>query len=303
MKQYSIIFLAFFSVQAAISHSEFNSVMELLNSNNPNKYDSAYSTIQKFNKIDPNDPEIYVLIINYYFAKSRNSYLEIQKGKPTKDTALILKDQKTGKDVGYIQSTTEYNNDTLIKGINLFKKGLQTNPNRLDMHFGLVTVTAITGLYRQMTDALLTILNQSVINHNNWLWSFGEKKNDNPKQFMLENIQGRAEILFNLQNLAADSLIIEISKSLVEKYPECIYGYNDLGVCYLISKEYNNALKYLKQAYNIDPKDELVISNIAEAYMRQNMKSEAKKYYILLEKYGTDQHKIRAKNKLIEIGN
>jgi len=40
----------------------------------------------------------------------------------------ILKDNKSGEDVGYIQPQVEFNIDTLMKGINELKKGILLFP-------------------------------------------------------------------------------------------------------------------------------------------------------------------------------
>jgi tetratricopeptide (TPR) repeat protein len=213
----------------------------------------------------------------------------------------ILKDNKSGEDVGYIQPQVEFNIDTLMKGINELKKGILLFPNRLDMRFGLVTVTEKSGLYKEMTEALREILKQSVKINNDWLWSFGEKNKEYSKEFMLHNVQGRAEMLFGLQTLQADSLIIEISKTMVEKYPDCIYGYNNLGTCYLVAKEYKKAIENLERAFKLDSKDTIVISNLAEAYKRLKDKKKAKEFYLLLSKYGNNEEKEKAQQNLDDI--
>ena len=66
-------------------------------------------------------------------------------------------------------------------------------------------------------------------------------------------------------------------------------------------KNYDKAIDYLKQAEKLNPKDFIVLNNIAQAYKLKGDKANAIKYYELTEKYGDEQAKQQAKEILIEL--
>ena len=75
------------------------------------------------------------------------------------------------------------------------------------------------------------------------------------------------------------------------------------AVSYLLENKYDDAIKYFKLAEEENPKDAIVLNNLAQAYIRKGDKLNAKKYCELVIKYGDSEEKSRAKEELSKLGN
>ena len=58
-----------------------------------------------------------------------------------------------------------------------------------------------------------------------------------------------------------------------------VLDYANFGYCYLITKQYGKAIKYLKEGEQKDPSELFIKLNIAHAYLLDNNYSEAKSIY------------------------
>ena len=70
---------------------------------------------------------------------------------------------------------------------------------------------------------------------------------------------------------------------------------------YMIQKEYGKALEPLLKAEKINPRDFVVLSNIAQAYKLQGDKINAMKYYALTIKYGDEQSREFARGQMEDL--
>ncbi len=166
------------------------------------------------------------------------------------------------------------------------------------MHFGLVYVCETVELYDKMTISLINIMTTMKEINNQWLWSFSKPLQENPYEFILENVQSRVLALFNSDFPEKNIFIDKISKSMVEHFPQSTYGYTNLGYLNINTENYNKSIEYLLKAYNLDSKDIIVIANLARAYSLNKEVSKAKKYYNLMIKIGSIQDEQYAKKQL-----
>ncbi|WP_284653534.1 tetratricopeptide repeat protein [Flavobacterium terrisoli] len=84
----------------------------------------------------------------------------------------------------------------------------------------------------------------------------------------LDNIydkeRNQASVLIsNKQYVAAINKYLEIIKNSTPKYTD----YNNLGYCYILTKQYLKAIKYLKEGEKIDETDLMIKGNLAHAYL------------------------------------
>jgi tetratricopeptide (TPR) repeat protein len=262
------------------------------------KLEEANSVIDSLKLSSQNDPEYYVLVLNYYFKKAAHSYLSLQKNQPNDSLYLKLTDTTKQNVAGYIVGKTEYDLSIISEGLQQFKPALEKFQNRLDLYFGLIHLSRKCKLDTELKNTMLLTLDVSSKNNNQWLWSFNENLSENPKDFMLSNIQAYLNELFQDESESSDSIIVCVSDKLVELYPECIYGYNNLGAMNYFKNNHDKALNYFLKAEKIDPKDILVLSNIAQLSKLKNDISGAEKYYRKIILLGNEQYKSWAEEQI-----
>lgn len=233
------------------------------------KFDEVGDFLRKNEFPLQQDPEYFVILLNYVVAKGNRSGITVAKGEPQGDD-LTLRDQKTGEMVGFLGYREGYDEKLIVDGISKVQDALKFFKSRLDIRFGIVEAAKKIKRWDVAGKQLVEILKVSKEINNKWSWgSIGSPKG-NLNEFMIENVQAKIAYLFNLDNPVADEALIQVSQSLIKYYPDVIYGYSNLGVFHLAKKEYDKAKKYLNEALIIDPNDEIIKGNIA--ILEKNLK-------------------------------
>lgn len=87
----------------------------------------------------------------------------------------------------------------------------------------------------------------------------------------------------------------KIAQAILKYYPNHIESLSNSSITYMVEKKYKKALVPLKKAEKINPKDFIVLNNIAYCYKKLNNKNLAIKYYEKIVKYGDDRSIKQAK--------
>lgn len=252
--------------------------------------------LEKWESVDPQNPELFTSYFNYYFLKSRQEMLEMTNEAP-KGESLSIQDS-TGKTAGYIGSAIFYNPDILNKGLDKIDEGIKLHPNRLDMRFGKIYTLGQTKDWENFTEEIIKTVKYSSTNNNLWTWTNNEKK-ENGKDFFLSSMQ---DYQLNLYNTNNDDLLVNmrsIALEILKYYPDHIESLSNLSITYILIGEYDNAIEPLLKAEKLDPKDTIVLGNIAQCYKLKGNKEEAIKYYEKIVKYG-DSRTVEFANQQIE---
>lgn len=255
-------------------------------------------TLKAWEALNPNDPELYTSYFNYFFAKSRKEMISLTTKQPEGEM-LVLTDS-ANKTAGYIGSQVDYAQLDLKKGIDWITKGIEKFPNRLDMRFGKIYVLGQIKEWDNFTKEIISTIQYSKINNNNWTWTKNEKQNGG-KDFLTTSIQDYQLQLYNTND---DKLLVnmgQIAKEILKIYPTNVESLSNLSIVYMISKDYSNALEVLLKAENISPKDYVVLSNIAHCYKQMSDKLKSIEYYEKTIKFGDDQAKEYAKKQIKEL--
>ncbi len=266
---------------------------------NDKKWEEASQQIEKLKDI--NDPEYFILIFNYQFLKAKEENISVQQGKPNNDKSLILTDSTGEKQAGYIEETSTYNMQEIKKCIESFKPQVSKFKNRMDMQFGLAYVFSESKMYSELKDCLINILNTSMEINNDWLWSFNKPLKEDPKEFMLDNIQAYIKGLFDVGQDSTDSLLVDVSEVMIKDYPDLIYGYNNIGSILSVQGNNEKALTYFQEANKIDPQDILVLSNMVHTCISLKKNNDAVKYLNKIIEYGDEETKNWAKEKIKQL--
>jgi tetratricopeptide (TPR) repeat protein len=287
------------AASATLSQTRFDSILYLINSG---QFDSAAVEIRQLRKEAPEDPEYYVLSYNYFVWRSMPDSAITSFLASNGDSNLTARDSTILENMVHRGRRLEsYDIDSLEKGLQILRRGLDLYPDRLDMRFGIVYATASAGLYSEMTDALIGILERRRVNESKWLWSFSQPLDQDPDSFVLENVQSRVFGLWQIGSASTDSLLALIAEALIQTYPTSVYGYTTLGNSYTVKGDYGKALGLLSKAHELDSGDGIVINDLADLYRRMGDTANAIKYFTLLDQIGTVEEKEIAKKSLKEL--
>lgn len=259
--------------------------------------------LENWEKRTLNDPELYVAYFNHFVKKSRSEVLVI--GQDLKQNAymvLEIENQDSSKQNGaeYMYKQVTYDDLYTQKAIEWIDKGIERFPNRLDMRFGKIYFLGLLENYEAFTEQIIQTIDYSAINQNQWLWSENSAL-EQPKERMLSSIQdyqndlyatSKDTLLYNMQKIA---------EAVLKVYPDHIESLSNIGAVYFLLGQYEKALTPFYAAYQLNPKDLVVINNLAETYNELGLNIKAEAYYRLLMKYGDKQDKKYAKAKIKQL--
>ena len=249
--------------------------------------------LKEWENTNSNDPEFYTSAFNYYFSQSKEEIVSLQTEKP-KGESFTLTDEK-GKIEGYMGSDIHYNGSYIGKALKYINTAIEKFPNRLDIRFGKCYVLGELEEYEQFTKEIVKVVEYSNKIDNKWLWT--ENKPEN-KEMMIGSIFSYMKQFYNTGNDSLLRNIILIGKTTLKYYPKEIEILSTTAVSLLLLKQYDEAISYLEIAEKENPKDIVILNNIAHGYKLKGDKVNSAKYYELIIKYGDSEEQARAKNEL-----
>lgn len=254
--------------------------------------------LEKWEKAESNDPDLYVAYFNYFVKKSKKEIIALgQNPKGNDGYQIVAKDSSENEPVAYMYGDTYYDPGLLKKGFGYIDKGIEKHPNRLDMRFGKIYMLGQTEDYEKFTAEIIKTIDHSALNKNEWTWA-DNKPLDDPRDFMLGSIQGYQVQLYNTENDDLLDNMKRIAEAVLKHYPDHIESLSNLSIIFMLKKEYDKALEPLLKAERIDPEDYVVLSNIAQAYKLMGNTKKAIEYYELTIKYGDGQAKSYAREQI-----
>lgn len=254
--------------------------------------------LTEWNSANPKDAELYTSYFNYHFMKSRQEVIALTNDEPNGE-GLVLKDS-LNQTAGYLESQIHYNENELTKGLNKINEGIKLYPNRLDMRFGKIYALGQISDWDNFTSEIITTIQYSSTNNNNWTWTNNEKQ-ENGKDFFLSSLQDYQVQLYNTGNDELLKNMREIANEVLKYYPYHIESLSNLSVTYLLTGEYDKGIAPLLQAEKLNPKDYIVLSNIAQGYKLKGDKKKAIEYYEKTIEFGDEPAKVFAKKQIEEL--
>ena len=257
--------------------------------------------LEKWEKTDSNDPELFVAYFNYYVIKSKKEIVSLGQNPKGKEGFKIMDQDTTKKEpVAFMYGDTYYEPTLLSKGFDWITKGIKKNPNRLDMRFGKIYMFGQLEDYEKFTTEIIKTIDFSNENKNKWTWA-DSKPLDDPKEFMLSSIQNYQNQLYNTENDNLLDNMKRIAETVLKYYPDHVESLSNISIVFMLQKQYDKALEPLLKAEKINPKDYIVLSNIAQAYKLKGDNKNAIKYYELTIKHGDEHSKKYAQGQIDEL--
>lgn len=255
-------------------------------------------TLEKWEMANSNDPELYTSYFNYYFLKARQEVIALTTSEPDRNGIELI--DSTNKVAGFLGNQLYFDTVEINKGIVKIDKGIKLFPNRLDMRFGKIYVLGELEDWELFTIEIINTINYSKINENKWTWTNNEEQKDG-REFLLTSIH---DYQLQLYNTGIDDLLNnmrQIAQTILKYYPNHIESLSNLSISYILVGEYTKGLEPLMVAEKIDPKDYVVLANIAQCYKLQGNNSKAVEYYKKVNQYGDEQAKEYAKEQIKEL--
>lgn len=255
--------------------------------------------LHKWELASPNDAELFVAYFNYFFIKSKHSAIRIKK-EPTSSQNIELTGS-LGNKAGYLSEEIVYMNDDLQKGLYYIDSGINKYPTRLDMRFGKIYVLGETQNYTAFTNEIIRTIHFSKAIDHKWTWTFN-KILDNPETVFLNAIQDYSVQIYEVGDDQLDHMRA-ISETILKYFPDHVPALSNIAITHSLQGNDDKALETLLIAENLAPQDYIILNNIANIYKNRGDKKNAIKYYELTLKYGDEEVKKAAKQKIKELKN
>jgi tetratricopeptide (TPR) repeat protein len=258
--------------------------------------------LEKWEISNKNDPDLYVAYFNFFYKTGRKEVVRIEKTPRIGRKSFQILDTLTKQPVGYMYSDVFYEPRIINKGFQYIDTGIEKFPTRLDMRFGKIYLLGEIGDYENFSKEIIKAVDYSQEIKNKWLWK-ENKPMDEAENAFLGDIQSYQNQIYNTGNDSLLKYMAQIAKEVLKFHPDHIESLSNLAVVYLIQKEYDKALELLLKAENINPKDYIVLGNIAQAYKLKGDKANSIKYHELVLKYGSDEAKQNSKDQIKQLKN
>ncbi|MCL2888655.1 MAG: tetratricopeptide repeat protein [Elusimicrobia bacterium] len=241
---------------------------------------------------DNNTPEYYINQFNRYFSESRKEKVTVTTekdgGSPVpvgtytilpaaaddNSDSLAIADPNTKEIAGYMVFKENFNTELFKQALDYIDKGIKNFPDRLDMRFGKASACSEIKDTKCVNEIFLETLKRSVKNKNRWLWTDNKPLDDGKKQ-MLTSMQDYVLAFYHTE---LDEAFKELSENILKYYPDSVESLSNLGIYYSLQKDYDKGLIFFLKAEKLNPKDEIVLSNIAEAYDKKGDALKADEY-------------------------
>ena len=270
----SLFFGGIFNIQAQNNKSDYNTRFNKFIQNRDTLF--AKSVLNEWEENSPEDPDLYIAYLNYYFLKSLNQTAYISKEEPKEQviSSLAIKDS-LGNISGYIVTKAVYDDNEIAKAVNYIDKGILKYPNRLDMRACKIYILGQSKKWSSYASEIIDLIRHSnTINHQ-WILE-GDKPVTDGEDLFISSIQEYQQQLYSLDTVGDN--IRNIAAEMMKYYPKNVENINYMAVSYIKDKDFKSALQYLKKAEKITPKDQMILRNMAIVYKKMGNDKKSKAY-------------------------
>lgn len=254
--------------------------------------------LKKWSAEKPSDPELFIAWFNHYVFTSRHEVVSLNMGSGGNNGYTIT--DSSGNTVGSLGSSVKYREEPLKKGLSYIDKGIALYPDRLDMRFGKIYMLGETEDYTSFTSEIVRAIEYAQTIHYKWKWKAGEPLEDS-LEFFLGSIQGYVGKLYDTEDDALLPNMRQISETVLKYHPNHVESLSNIAITYVLTGDYDKGLTYLLRAEKVNPKDMIVLNNIAECYKRKGDKANAIIYLKKIIQNGDADEAESARQRLKEL--
>lgn len=218
------------------------------------------------------NPDYYAAAANYE-CKAASALLI--STKPAAKGDLVLTDKKTGKPVGSISLGGENSPEIPPKAVKILEEGIKRFPWRADIALGLANLQFKSDNPKACTATLLGLLATAQKDHSALRW-MGDAPLPAPAQkFIPNSVYDYCAKLYKLDTPDTDACCRQLCGELVRDYPGNPKPLNLLAALASSDHKPEESLQWLQKAHAADPKDALVLMNLAETSRKLGKTNEA----------------------------
>lgn len=221
--------------------------------------------------------ERYIAEYNYWVNKahvSEGPILSTELPEGVDVSGVFTLTDSMGNIAGYMYGVEYYDSLLTDSALLIISEGIQRHPNRLDMRFGKIYLLGQSGRWQSYTDEILSTLEHSAKNNNAWKYPNVTESMDT---ILIYSILDYEKALYSALS-KSDTLTVQdtmkihymrsIAQRMLRLYPHDVFSLNIMAVTYHVMGQEDSALVWLLRAEKVNPRDALVLLNIADTYNR-----------------------------------
>jgi tetratricopeptide (TPR) repeat protein len=194
----------------------------------------------------------------------------------TKGDKIVVLD-KDGKPAGEVANAKNPAGPIIAAGF--LEEAVKRWPRRLDIHFGLATMYAEAGLWKEHVATLQKAGAIARENAGQLKWCHDEDLPKAEPVFLADTLHSFAMKQFRQETDEGDARFFAIAQLLVETCPKSPKGYNDVAIYHGLKKDWKAVQPMLEKAAEVGPDDALVWFNLGENSERLGKKDTARQAY------------------------
>ena len=228
-------------------------------------------------------------------------------GNPTTDILTIM--DSNGNPAGYMYFAQQWDSTCVDSGLAVINRGIVLYPDRLDLRFGKIHFLRQLFRWNDYAQEIHATIDRSAVNNSRWIFPDNDEPGDT---ILIYGVLDYERSLFehtwdqplNDTNTMNNLMLLRgIAEHMLQRYPKDVYSMNMMAVTYQLVEDRQNALEWLKKAEKVNPKDIIVLQNIADTYHELGNTRKERKYLKKIIKYGSPEDIERAKQYLEELIN
>lgn len=258
---------------------------------------AVLSLISDWEKLFPDDAELYSVWANYHFLTSMEEVMILSREKPTDGKDCLEFTDSLGVK-GYMYSEIKFDSSKMDSAKMVLSEGIIKHPDRLDLRLGKITIHLYANENVDAVNEIQSALERSVKNGNNWFDTLDIPIETDGISHLRNCIQDYLNKLLDRNDLASAERMIDICVGL---YPKEAVFLTDKGSLRYYAGDSKSAIDWYLKAYKNAPDDMLIVTNIAVLYEQLGDVENAVKYYRIVAESGDEEFSEGAEAALKEL--
>ena len=274
LKKCNLVFflLSLLSIKVFGFDKQNQVISDLQNGN----YENVKILLQKWEKENPNDPDLMTGWYNYYL--NRNLTYGNFEGY-------------MGNGIYGTYSKAIYDEKDLKTAISYLDKALKNYPYRMDIHFGKINSLLNAEHYSEAIDAIIYFLKIYDKNKKEWYWSYNQSFTENQwnvEEVIIDALNSYCHLFdFSTQRESIKKCL----ETILKYFPKNVIFLNYMANYYVTEKNYTKSIEFLLEAYKYDPNDYIIVANLAFDYEDIQNYEESRKWFKILASMNSEEAK------------
>jgi len=233
----------------------------------------------------PDDPEAWISSANWNWQQSEQPMIYMST---TEGGAYITGEGKDGS-VGLHRSDERGNEffsvgsrtdpARLSEALGFFQNAQQRFPYRVDIYEQLASIYLTLEQYEKAVETL-RLMSRSIMETKHSLQGVNYKTVHDSREKVLLSLCHRVSVdLFQVESKAAEDAQLELALLMTRTLPNNAIAWNNLVAAYDRVGNKTAAYQAAQKAYQIDPKDEIIVVNLAKYCFELGFREEAIRHY------------------------